>query len=282
MKRPRTRALLPQSVARLLGLAALAAVGALEWQRLVAGLSSGRALLWVAVAVAARSASCSPSACREGWLRAAALLGVAFLALLAGYWLSGAGLDLLKPRHWDELLSGLGGGLQALGTVRLPYVSADPWPRIVLELLGAELLILAGLLTFWPRAPTAPEPRVPLTPPDRGYPFVALAVLLVVIASPVVSLGGTRSLRARAHARRADRLLPVARAAAAQARARRRRRCSRSRSRARCRSRRVADRGEPWFDYRSFAESLGPDDPVRFSWDAELRADHRGRATATR
>ena len=28
----------------------------------------------------------------------------------------------------------------------------------------------------------------------------------------------------------------------------------------------AADRGEPWFDYRSFAESLGPDDPVRFSW----------------
>ena len=28
----------------------------------------------------------------------------------------------------------------------------------------------------------------------------------------------------------------------------------------------VADRGEPWFDYKSFAENLGPDDPVRFSW----------------
>ena len=28
----------------------------------------------------------------------------------------------------------------------------------------------------------------------------------------------------------------------------------------------MADRGEPWFDYRAFAESLGPDDPVRFSW----------------
>jgi transglutaminase-like putative cysteine protease len=28
----------------------------------------------------------------------------------------------------------------------------------------------------------------------------------------------------------------------------------------------LADRGEPWFDYRTFAESLGPDDPVRFSW----------------
>ena len=28
----------------------------------------------------------------------------------------------------------------------------------------------------------------------------------------------------------------------------------------------VADRGEPWFDYKAFAEGLGPDDPVRFNW----------------
>jgi hypothetical protein len=28
----------------------------------------------------------------------------------------------------------------------------------------------------------------------------------------------------------------------------------------------LADRGEPWFDYRAFAEGLGPDDPVRFDW----------------
>ena len=69
---------------------------------------------------------------------AVALPLIVLVALLAGYWLSGRRLDLLKPRRWDELLSGLGGGLQALGTVRLPYRSADPWPRIVLELLGAR------------------------------------------------------------------------------------------------------------------------------------------------
>ena len=48
-----TRALLPQWVARLLGLAALGAIGAFEWQRLVAGLSYWHALSWVAVAGAA-------------------------------------------------------------------------------------------------------------------------------------------------------------------------------------------------------------------------------------
>ena len=187
----RTRALLPQPAARLLGLTALASIGALEWQRLVGGLSSGHALLWVLVAVGGAIGVLLVERMREGWLRAGALIGVAIVALFLGYWLSGAGLGMLKPRNWDDLLSGLGTGLQALGTVRLPYVSADPWPGIVLELLGAQLLILAGLLTFWPRTPTTPGTRVPLTPPDRGYPIVSLAVMLVVIASPVVSLGGT-------------------------------------------------------------------------------------------
>ncbi len=171
----------------------------------------------------------------------------------------------MRPRHWDELVVGLVDGLQALGTVKLPYVSADPWPRIVLELLGAELLILAGLMTFWPRVPSALESRLPYAPPERGYPFVALAVLLVVVASPVVSLGGTRSLVLGLGLAALTvvflwlerlplkpglgvaALLAIALAGALPLAA-------------------VADRGQPWFDYRSFAESLGPDDPVRFSW----------------
>ena len=261
-----TRALLPQPVARIVGLAALGALGALEWQRLVGGLSSGRALLWVLVALGAAAAVLGAERLPAGRLRVLALPAVTLIALFLGYWLSGAGLKLLKPHGWDDLLSGLGGGLQALGTVRMPYVSADPWPRIVLELLGAELLILAGLLTFWPRSPRAGDARVPLTPPERGYPFVAVAVLFVVVASPVISLGGTASSLLLGLGLAAltvvflwlERLplrpglgvagliavallgaLPIAAA---------------------------ADRGQPWFDYRSFAESLGPDDPVRFSW----------------
>ena len=262
-----TRALLPQPVARLVGLVALGALGALEWQRLVGGLSSGRALLWVLVAVGAAAAVLGAERLPSERLRVLALPAVTVVALFLGYWLSGAGLRLLKPHGWDDLLSGLGGGLQALGTVRMPYVSADPWPRIVLELLGAELLILAGLLTFWPRSARAGDARVPLTPPERGYPFVAVAVLFVVVASPVISLGGTASSLLLGLGLAAltvvflwlERLplrpglgvagliavallgaLPIAAA---------------------------ADRGQPWFDYRSFAESLGPDDPVRFSWN---------------
>ncbi|HET6550386.1 MAG TPA: hypothetical protein VFG79_18120, partial [Solirubrobacter sp.] len=259
--RPVTRALLPQWVARLVGLAALGSVGALEWQRLVRDLSSGRALLWVAVAVAAAAAVLVVG--RRA--RAVALPAIVVAALFAGYALSGASLDLLKPRHWDELAAGLGTGLQALGTVRLPYAAADPWPRIVLELLGAELLILAGLLTFWPRVAPVESGRAPLAVPERGYPFLALAVLIVVVASPVVSLGGTRPLLLGLTLAALSvcflwlerlplrpglgvaALLGIALAGALPLAA-------------------VADRGEPWFDYRSFAEGLGPDDPVRCSW----------------
>ena len=120
---------LPQSAARLVGLAALALVGALEWQRLVAASGPARALLWVAVARRwPRWACCSPSACRGRPRGARAAGGRARRRCSPAIWLAGLALDLLRPRHWDDLLAGLGGGLQALGTVRLPYVSADPWP----------------------------------------------------------------------------------------------------------------------------------------------------------
>lgn len=262
--RHETRALLPQWVARLLGLAALCTVGALEWQRLVDGLSTGTVLLWVVAAVAAAALVLLADRAPGRW-RPFALGAVAGGALLAGYLLAGFELRLLRPRHWDELLSGIGGGLQALGTVRLPYDSADAWPRLVLELLGAELLIIAGLLTFWPRAVVRSATRVPLRVPERGYPFVALAVMIVVVASPIISIGGARPvlvgltiaalsvcflwlerLPLRPGVGVAA-LLALALIGALPLAA-------------------TADRGEPWFDYRAFAESLGPDDPVRFSW----------------
>ena len=259
-----TRALLPQWIARLVGLAALCTVCALEWQRLVADLSTGRVLLWVVAAVSAAALVLLADRV-QGRARLFALPVVVLAALFAGYLLAGLELRFLRPRHWDELFSGLASGLQALGTVRLPYDSADAWPRIVLELLGVQLLILAGLLTFWPRAVVRNAARVPLRVPERGYPFLALAVMIVVVASPIVSIGGTRPvllglgiaalavcflwlerLPLRPGLGVAA-LLGIALAGALPLAA-------------------TADRGQPWFDYRSFAESLGPDDPVRFSW----------------
>jgi len=262
---PVARALLPQWVARLLGLAALGSVGALEWQRQIGGYSSGRALLWVLGGLLAAVLVLGAGRTRSRWARGGALAAAVLLAAIVGYALSGAPLHYLKPRHWDELANGVGGGLQALGTVALPYQSVNPWPRVALEVLAGGLLVLAGLLIFWPRAPRLEEPRGARGGPERGFLFLALGVLLVVVISPVVSLGGTRSLALglglsaitvaflwleRLPLRPGlgvAALVGVALAGALPLAS-------------------LADRGEPWFDYRSFAENLGPDDPVSFSW----------------
>jgi transglutaminase-like putative cysteine protease len=215
-------------------------------------MGSSRAVAWVIVATAGGGAVVAASRLR-GRRRTLALAGAAVGALLAGYLVSGADPALLKPRHWDELITGVAGGTQSLGTVRLPYDAQDPWPGIALQVIGAGLLVLAGLLAVWPRAR------------GRGYPFLSLVALMVLIASPVVSLGGTRSLALGAVLAALTvcflwlerlplrpglgvaALLGVALAGAVPLA-------------------NLADRGEPWFDYRAFAEGLGPNDPVQFSW----------------
>jgi transglutaminase-like putative cysteine protease len=256
-------ALLPAWVARLVGFAALAALGVSEWQRMAAGTSGSRALLWVLAGVAAAGAVL---ACDRvpGRLRGPATVAVAAAGLLAAYACTGLELALLKPRRLDELGSGLVSGAQALSTVRLPYAGADPWPRVVLELLGAGLVMVAALLAFWPRRAAAEGAGAPGAG-GRGYPFLALSALLILAAAPVVSLGGARPLLLGVALAALTvcflwlerlplrpgigvaALLGVALAGALPLAA-------------------VADRGEPWFDYQSFAEGLGPKDPIRFDW----------------
>ena len=255
MKAP--SALVPVWAARLVGFAALASLGALQWQRMVEGLGSGRALLWVLVATAAGAGvlACGRLARRR---QAVGVLGVAALGLVAAVVVSGLELALLRPSRWVELAEGVAAGLQSLGTVRLPYAGADPWPRIALQLAGALLLTMAALVACWPRGDSGPHP-------SRGYPFFSLSALLVLVAAPVISLGGTRPLLLGAAIAALTvcflwlerlplrpglgvaALISLALAGALPLAS-------------------VADRGEPWFDYKAFAEGLGPDDPVRFDW----------------
>ena len=185
---------------------------------------------------------------------ALALPAVTLAALLAAFAVSGLDLGLLRPRRWVELSDGLTRGAETLANVRLPYAGADPWPGLTLQLLGALLCVLAALVAFWPRE------RSP------GYPFLALAALLVLVAAPVVSLGGTRQvalgvvlaaltvcflwlerLPLRPGVGVAV-LLALAVAGALPLAS-------------------VADGDEPWFDYKTFAEGIGPDDPLRFDWN---------------
>ena len=246
-------ALLPAWAARLVGFAALACLGVSQWQRMVAGISGSRALLWVALAVLAAAAvlACERAPVR---LRAAALFGTALAGLLGAYLAAGLELGLLRPRRLDELGSGLVAGAQALSTVRLPYEGADAWPALVLQLLGAGLVMVSALLAFWPRGAAG-----------RGYPFLALGALLILTAAPVVSLGGARPLWLGAMLTLLTvcflwlerlplrpglgvaALIALALAGSLPLAA-------------------AADRGDPWFDYQAFAEGLGPKDPVRFEW----------------
>src|SRR4051794_11257232 len=253
---PRERgpaALLPVPVARLAGFAALALLGVTQWQRMVDGLPASRPLLWVGLAVLAAAAVVACERVPERG-RAFAMIGAALAGLLAAYLAAGLELGMLRPRRLDELGSGLVSGAQALSTVRLPYEGADPWPALVLQLLGSGLVMIAGLLALWPR-PGA----------SRGYPYLSLATLLVLTASPVVSMGGTRPLMLGTlltvltvcflwlqrlplkPGLGVAALVGLALAGAMPLAA-------------------AADRGAPWFDYQAFAEGLGPKDPVRFDW----------------
>ena len=141
---------LPLWAARLVGFAALASLGALQWQRMVEGLSSGRALLWVAAAVAAGAAVLACD--RLPWRRRG--IGDARrrrAGAARARWRSRASSSTAAPRNWDELVEGLVSGAQSLGTVRLPYDGADPWPQLTLQVTGSVLLTAAALLACWPR-----------------------------------------------------------------------------------------------------------------------------------
>jgi protein-glutamine gamma-glutamyltransferase len=256
VSRPAARpaALLPAPAARLAGFVCLAALGALEWQRMAGEGEAARGLLWVLVAGAGGLAVHVASQRLRGHLRSAAVVGVTGATLYAAFGAAGMDLGLLRPARWTELGDGVARGIEALGTVRLPYTGVDPWPFRVLEMGGALLCAVAGLLAMWPRE------RAP-----RGFPFLSLALLLVLVATPVVSLGGAQPVILGVALAALtigflwlERLpmrpgigvavmfglavagaLPVAT---------------------------MADRSDPWFDYRAFAEGLGSDRPVNFDW----------------
>jgi protein-glutamine gamma-glutamyltransferase len=263
--------LLPPSAARLGGFAALALLGALQWQRMIEGLPTSHAILWVVVAVCAAIGVLWADA-RSRW-RGTATVAVAVLALLAAYVAAGLDLGLLKPRRLDELGAGLSHGAESLASVQMPYRGADPWPSLTLQLLGAVLCVLAALLAFWPRAERSPSAGAGETSRTQrtssastsGYQFISLALLLVLVAAPVVSLGGTAPVTlglaltaltvcflwlerlplrpglgiAAMLALAIAGALPLASA---------------------------ADGDDPWFDYKAFAERLGPDEPLKFDW----------------
>jgi protein-glutamine gamma-glutamyltransferase len=246
-------ALLPAHVARTIGFALLATLGAAEWARMVGAGDLLLALPWVLVAVLAGEAVGAAGALAPR-LRTPAAALAALLGLLLAALASGVQPRLLTPAHWNELGDGVGRGLEALSGVTLPYAGVDPWPDITLRLGGALLVTLAAVLAAWPREE------------GRGFPFFALAALLALVATPVTAIGTTRSLvlgiaiaaltvcflwLERLPLRPGVGVAVLAGIALAGA----------------LPLSAAADRDGPWFDYSSWAEGLGTPASVRFAWD---------------
>ena len=250
MRRPAPLLAAPR--ARLAAYAALALVGALQWSRYVQDAGALRPVLWVAAGTLTGLGLLAAGRLRPRWVLPAALGAAAAGALLAVL-LSGLELRYLLPRHWDELGNGLVEGAQALNTVTLPYLGRDPWVLDTVELGGAGLCWGAAVAATWPRA-------------DGGGRLVALVLLLVLAASPVISIGTGHPVAlglalavltaAFLWLERLSRrpgigiaVLAVATLAVAVPLGA------------------AADREEPWFDYKAFSESFAGGKPVAFSWD---------------
>ena len=88
-------------------------------------------------------------------------------------------------------------------------------------------------------------------PRARGYPFLSLALLLVLVASPVASMGGTQPVLLGIGLTALTVCFLWSKPAAAAARPRHRRDAA-------LRRRNPADKEEPWFDYRGVRRGLGP------------------------
>ena len=125
----RPAALLPAPIARTVGFALLATLGAAEWARMVGDGGLLRALPWVLAAVltgeAVGAASALPPRLRVPGAALVAALGLVLAALA-----SGLEPRLLAPGHWPDLGNGVGRGLEALSGVTLPYAGIDPWPDV--------------------------------------------------------------------------------------------------------------------------------------------------------
>ena len=250
----RPAGLVPPPVARLVGYALLAGIGSLQWVRYVEGASAARVLAWVAAGVL--SGALVLLAARLPGRRAVAGLAAAAVAGLAVA-IAASGLDLvyLQPARWDELGDGLARGGAALNTVRLPYLGREPWVLTTVQLTGAGLCWAAAVLACWPRG--------------RGGPrTAALALLLVLAAAPIVSIGAQRPV-----------LLGLALAALTAAflwleRLSKRPGLGLAVLGAAALLTAVplgaaADREEPWFDYKAFSERIGGGAAVTFDWDQD-------------
>ena len=132
--------------------AALAALAAWQWTRMLSDPPAGRVAL--AVGVLAAGAALLALISASGLPRATkwALAGIAAVVSTgAGLVAIGIPMRLLEPSSWDDLGRELGRGFAGLdGDVDYPYDGKNDWARLVL-LAGLPLALgLAAAFAFWP------------------------------------------------------------------------------------------------------------------------------------
>ncbi|MEA2291078.1 MAG: protein-glutamine gamma-glutamyltransferase [Solirubrobacteraceae bacterium] len=241
------------AVARGVAFGALAGFAALHWMALLTPGEPGRAL--TALLLAGGAALALLGAARlPRRLRLAAAALIAAVTLVLAMRVGGVPSALLRPSGWSELAAGISRGIAALPGVRVPYRGVEPWIRIVMPLGGTMLVAVAALLAFWPR-----RERL-------GWTGAALLALVVLYAVPAVAMdftveflrGGILAVLVLAFLRLEKLRSRDAGAAAAVAVA-------------------VAlgglvaapllDRGQPWWDYESWALDASSAKSTAFTWD---------------
>jgi protein-glutamine gamma-glutamyltransferase len=256
---------------RLATFAALALFGAAHWAALVGGVSFGRTLLVVLVAVGGGAVLILLGMAGTRTFLTRALGGrprgagalVAGLALLTGFatlclGLGAAGLPLrlLGPENWAEFTDGLDRGLGGVQGVNWPYDGKDWWIRQTILLGAPFLLAIAATLTFFPSRRGASLFRAAglvvllvlygtaVVEHDPGEPLLRGFVLLVLVAAWLwLPRLATRDAAAGAAVVLALGVLSLPPAAA-------------------------LDGDRPWWDYRAW-NWFGGGTPITFSWNHE-------------
>jgi protein-glutamine gamma-glutamyltransferase len=242
-------------LARLAAFVPLALFAGLQWGDLIAPARGGDIFLMLLAAVAGAGALLAVPAHGSRWQRWGIPAAVAVVLLALALLTALVPVRLLVPDRWDELVSGIGGGIGSTPGITVPYRGVDDWVITAILAGGTALIGLAALLAFWPRRGRRP-----------GYPMAAAVALGVLYAVPIIEHGPERKWLSGAvfavlmagflwlERLRSDQVglgvacvIVVAALGAAIA------------------PRLDGDR--PWFDYESFAASLEPKKAEAFTWD---------------
>jgi hypothetical protein len=240
-------------VARGLAFGALAGFAALHWMALLTPGEPGRALTALLIAAGAALALLGVARLSRR-ARPVAGAGVALAALALALLAGGVPGELLRPSGWNELAAGISRGIEALPGVRVPYRGVEPWIRVVIPVGGTALVVVAALLSFWPR-----RGRL-------GYPGAGLLALVVLYVVPAVALdftveflrGGVLAVLVLAFLRLEKlraRDVGAAGALAATVAA------------GGLLAAPALDSGEPWWDYESWALEASSAKSTAFTWD---------------